>query len=216
MMRITNGVVLGLILAVAGCSGPGDKATGPAAPGKAGAPEPAAAGSAKAPGPGALSFSPATSKIEWVGTKAEGKHVGGFKEFMGFVELPDNDLSRGRIVVEIDTDSLFSDNAKLTGHLKSPDFFDVKTYPKASFATTAIKENKADGVTHTITGDLTLHGVTKSISFPVRAVLADDALTLAGEFPISRKEFGMTYGQGKVDDTVTLKVAVRAPRSSVR
>jgi hypothetical protein len=43
-------------------------------------------------------------------------------------------------------------------------------------------------------------------------VVADDALTLTGEFPISRKEFGMTYGQGKVDDTVTLKVAVRAPR----
>jgi polyisoprenoid-binding protein YceI len=212
MLRLFQCGLLCLVLAVAGCSGGNKPIDHPVGPANTGSPGPAAGAPGKGPGPGALVFTPANSKIEWVGTKAEGKHLGGFKEFTGFVELPDNDLTRGRIVVEIDADSLFADNGKLTGHLKSPDFFDVKTYPKASFVTTAIQETKADGATHTLTGDLTLHGVTRSISFPAKVTLAGDALSLTSQFQISRKEFGMTYGPGKVDDAVTIKVTVRVPR----
>jgi polyisoprenoid-binding protein YceI len=162
--------------------------------------------------PGALALAPANSKIEFLGTKAGGQHTGGFKNFSGSVELAGGELAGGRISVEIDMNSVWSDNPKLTGHLKTADFFEVRTYPKASFVTTSIQPSKEDGATHKITGDLTLHGKTNSISFPAQVTLADDALTLNSKFTISRKAFGIVYGEGKIHDPVTLTITVRVPR----
>src|SRR5205823_6223661 len=79
----------------------------------------------------ALELTADNTKIEWVGTKPGGQHKGGFKQLAGTVDLAGNDPTKASIVVEIETDSLFSDNPGLTGHLKTPDFFEVKTYPKA-------------------------------------------------------------------------------------
>ena len=162
------------------------------------------------PPPGAIVITPENSKIEFVGTKPNGKHDGGFKKFLGGIEATDKAVSK--VSVEIDTNSLFSDNPKLTGHLKTPDFFDVVSHPKASFNSTSIKAEAGKVETHTITGDLTLHGVTKSISFPARIDATADSVNIASEFKISRYDFGMNYGKGKVDEQVTIKVAVKAPR----
>src|SRR4051794_37742283 len=75
------------------------------------------------------------TKITWVGTKgAAGKHEGGFKTVTGAAVVEGDALTR--VSVEIDMDSLYSDDPKLTGHLKSPDFFGVKTNPKARFEST--------------------------------------------------------------------------------
>ncbi len=72
--------------------------------------------------------------------------------------------------MEINAGSLYSDVGKLTQHLKSPDFFGVDTYPKASFVSSKI-ESAVDGSnTHKITGELTLHGVKKEITFPAKIV----------------------------------------------
>jgi len=211
-------LVLVAVLAAAGCNGANDAnpkaAGGSGDASRTGAPSAGAGGGVelKAPPAGALVLNPENTKIEFVGTKPDGRHEGGFKNFKGGVELPGNDASAAKISVDIDTTSLYADNPKLTGHLKTPDFFDVKTHPKASFVTTAIKPDAAGGGTHTVTGDLTLHGVTKSISFPATIDLKPDAFSLNSEFKINRGDFGMTYGAGKVDDPVTIKVSLRAPR----
>src|SRR5262245_59978769 len=113
---------------------------GPSAP--SAAPEEAASGSAtplNEPAAGALVINQENSKIEFVGSKPEGKHNGGFQAFLGGIELPGDDVTAAKIAVEIDANSLYSDNPKLTAHLKSPDFFDVKAHPKASFVSTAVK-----------------------------------------------------------------------------
>src|SRR5262249_58222665 len=123
-----------------------------------------------------------------------------------------DDPTTARVAVEIVTDSIYSDEQRLTGHLKTPDFFEVKTYPKATFVTTAIKAGGSGGATHTVTGDLTLHGVTKSITFPATITVAADAATLTSEFTINRLDFGMTWGQDKVHDQVVIKLNVKAPR----
>ena len=69
-------------------------------------------------------------------------------------------------------DSIWTDTEKLTGHLKSADFFDVAKFPKSTFESTEIKagssDAKAKDATHTVTGNLTLHGVTRSIQFPAK------------------------------------------------
>jgi polyisoprenoid-binding protein YceI len=146
------------------------------------------------------------TKVAWTGTKTGGKHDGGFKNVTGTATAS---AKTGLVLnVEIDTTSLFSDDAKLTGHLKSPDFFSVKDHPKATFVSTRI-DPTATGFT--VNGDLTLLGKTKAISFPAQIAIGN-ALTLDAAFTINRADFGMSYGKGKVDDTVSLKVSVNAPK----
>lgn len=109
------------------------------------------------------------------------------------------------VQVDIDTKSLTTDIEKLTNHLKSPDFFDVNEHPKATFKSTSITP-ASDGKVK-ITGDLTLHGVTKSISFPATVTL-DKGLKLEARFDLDRTQFGMTYGAGKVENKVAMTVRV--------
>ena len=69
------------------------------------------------------------TKIEWTGTKPGGKHSGGFEKVGGTATVAEG--AGLKIDIEIDCDSLYSDDKKLTGHLKSSDFFAVKDHPKA-------------------------------------------------------------------------------------
>ena len=72
--------------------------------------------------------------------------------------------------------SLSTDEAKLTAHLMSPDFFDVRKFPTASFVSTQIRKEQRSGTTHVLVGNLTLHGVTCLVA-PRRLLVLDEALT---------------------------------------
>lgn len=154
-----------------------------------------------------VKLTPKNTKIGFVGTKPNGKHVGGFSKFSGTITFPSS-TSAGKISVTIQTTSLFSDNAKLTRHLKSPDFFNVRNKPKATFVSTKIAASDAKGATHNITGKLTLLGKTKSITFPATIGRSGDRPTLQSTFYIDRTQFGMTYGRGKINDKVKITVQV--------
>ena len=104
------------------------------------------------------------SAVTWIGSKVTGSHEGGFKNVSGELSLDGNDVETLSVSISIDVDSLYSDNERLTGHLKSADFFDVETYPTATFTSTEIRQ-EGDG--YVMVGNLNLHGITKSISFPV-------------------------------------------------
>ena len=110
-------------------------------------------------------------------------------------------------MINIETDGLEPDDAKLTGHLKSPDFFEVKKFPEAKFVSTGIKAEKEG---FTVTGDLTLRGKTKSIKFPAKIENKNGTATLNADFKIKRSDWGMTYGAGMIDDDVKLTVSVKA------
>lgn len=141
------------------------------------------------------------STVEWVGAKVTGDHKGGFKTFTGKLHLtPENKLAK--VTFEVDTTSVFSDADKLTEHLKAADFFDVAQFPKASFETTEIKEGSdKEGFGYTVTGNFTIRGVTKGISFPANFKVDGDAVEAASEFTINRKDFGINYA-GKADDLI--------------
>src|SRR5688572_29531619 len=95
------------------------------------------------------------TKIEFVGTKPTGKHEGGFKKLSGTATVSDGGM---KIEAEIDCTSLYSDDPKLTQHLKAPDFFSVKDHPTAKFTSTKIEKNDAGYV---VTGELTMLGKAK-------------------------------------------------------
>lgn len=149
------------------------------------------------------------TKVEFTGKKADGKHDGGFKKLTGTATVPDGKIESAKIEVTIETDSIYSDNPGLTTHLKNADFFDVKTNPTAKFVSTKIA---ADGDKFNVTGDLTLNGKTKSITFPAKIAATGGSLTLTAAFKIDRTQFGMVYGKGKIEDEVDLKVNVEAKK----
>src|SRR5262245_21276455 len=103
------------------------------------------------------------TKIAFTGYKPDGKHDGGFKSVTGTATRVGTDAATLKIALDIDMNTLYSDDTKLTGHLKSPDFFDVKTNPKAKFVTSKVEKSNTG---YTVSGKLTINGKTKDVSFP--------------------------------------------------
>ena len=210
-MQTSLGLTLGLSLLMAvGCEDPAKNKP------KAEVAAPVAA-SAAAVGAETLRFSAADSKVQFVGAKVTGKHDGSFGTFTGSVSLVGSDPTKSQVSVEIDSASIDSDNPKLTGHLKSADFFDVEKLPKARFESTGIKAGGDKGATHSVTGNLELHGQKKSITFPATIKLESGSAAVDAEFSINRKDFGLNY-PGKVDDLirddVVIKLTIRASKPS--
>lgn len=144
------------------------------------------------------------SYIGFEGSKITGTHTGGFGKYTGTVTVADGDIGKMRIEIVIDTRSLFSDAPGLTSKLKSADFFDVESFPTSTFASTSI-EKTADG--YAVSGNFSLHGVTKNITFPAAIVLKQDTLTAETEFSIKRFDFDIKY-PGKADDLIRDEVLI--------
>ncbi len=161
---------------------------------------------------GAGNINPQNTKIEWTGTKKGGKHDGGFRQFTGSVNPIQSPITANVITLEIDTDSLYSDTEKLTAHLKSPDFFEVKKHPNATFVSTRIEPSSSGSDTHQVTGDLTLHGTKKSITFPAKITETSDHLAIESTFTFDRTEHGITYRPEMVDKIVTVRVSAKIAR----
>lgn len=203
MRAIVFVVALGL---VAGCENPGAKvesAIVEAPSEQAQAPKPADTAPAKV-GP-QLPITPENTRIGFVGAKVTRSHEGGFTKFVGTVDLREP-IEDSIIEITIETASLYADRDKLTKHLKSADFFDVAKYPSAKFRSTKITKTETG---HTITGDLTLHGQTKSITFPATISKgADGGVSVSAEFAIDRQDFGIAY-PGMPDDLIRDKVVIK-------
>ncbi len=155
------------------------------------------------------------SKIEFVGSKVTGHHNGSFGDFSGEIDHTGNpETSRVRIAIKMD--SIATDTPDLTKHLKTADFFDVAKFPEATFVSTAIKPGGENGATHTITGNLTMHGVTKAVTFPATINVTPDAATVESSFSINRKDFGINYAgaaDNLIRDDVVLTLHIRATKA---
>jgi polyisoprenoid-binding protein YceI len=187
-----------LAMALVSCENPADKTANADVKGAVAKTEEAAAGTKYV-------FTP-DSKIEFTGSKVTGKHDGGFKSFTGHFTVKDGAPVGNDHKVEIDMASTFADAEKLTGHLKSPDFFDIEKYPKTTFDVTEIK--KTSDSAYTISGNFKLHGVEKNISFPATVSQNGDTVNIKAEFDIKRKDFGIVY-PGKADDLIRDEVIIR-------
>lgn len=163
-----------------------------------------------------LALTPDNSKVLFTGSKVTGKHDGGFTRFKGTINLVNGKASESGVAVEIETASVFTNEEKVTGHLKTADFFDVEKFPKASFTSTKIAPDTTKGAdSYTVTGDFELHGVKKTISFPATIKVGADDVSVNSEFSINRKDFGIVYA-GQADDLirdgVVIKLDLKSPR----
>jgi polyisoprenoid-binding protein YceI len=188
---------------VSGCSNPADDVPA-ASVGKASKPS-----TSTVPPPAAgdryFVFSTNSSTIQFVGSKVTRSHNGGFRNFTGEFKVLDGRLADAGNKVVIDMSSAWSDTERLTGHLKSPDFFDVARYPTATFVSTAIQQTPTGS---TVTGDLTFHGVTKGISFPAKILVTEAGVQFAAEFALNRFDFDIKY-PGKADDLIRKEVVLK-------
>jgi polyisoprenoid-binding protein YceI len=157
---------------------------------------------------GVVNLTPQNTKIQFVcahvGAKPDPR-TGGFAKFSGQAQVDPATKALKSLKVEIDTASLFTQIDKLTNHLKSPDFFEVRKYPTATFESTKIEGGPAASK---VTGKLTLHGETKDVSFPATVTVTDVGLTLHSSFSINRLDFGINYDPKRVENKVDLTVSI--------
>lgn len=123
--------------------------------------------------------------------------TGGFSEFDGIVETEDKDFSTAQIDFTAQTASVFTGNSGRDTHVKSPDFFDVNTYPQLKFVSTSVK--KIDEKHFKLLGDMTIKDVKKEIEVDVKLTgfVKDPAgkervgFFISGS--INRKDFGLKW-----------------------
>lgn len=145
------------------------------------------------------------STLKFVGAKVTKEHPGEFKSLSGEIKLSGEDPTKSSVLVTIEMKSLEIEPAKLDGHLRGPDFFDMEKYPQAQFQSTEI--SAGEGAQFNVTGNLTLHGVTKSITFPAKIELGDKKISVSAKFGINRKDFGIVY-PGMPDDLIKDEVLI--------
>ena len=186
-------------LALLSCDNPADKTT------DAEVSDPVPKDTSKTPADAVKYVFTKNSTIGFTGSKVTGAHSGGFKEFTGHFTIEDGKPVGNDHKVVIDMNSTWSDADKLTGHLKSEDFFNVEKYTTTTFDVTSIGKTDEG---YDITGNLDFHGVTKSITFPATVTKDADRIAINAEFDINRFDFNIKY-PGKTDDLIRPEVILK-------
>ena len=148
---------------------------------------------------------------------------GQFEEFSGTAHVDTAEPANSRVDLTIATASVATGNADRDGHLQSADFFDAESNPEITFVSTEVSR---DGSEWTITGDLTIKGVTKSVAIPFEETgTAQDPfgnvrVGFEGAVTVNRKDWGLTWnaaletGGVLVSEKIKLEFDVSAIRNA--
>lgn len=142
---------------------------------------------------------------------------GRFDKFTGTIVVNERDPAQSSVELEIDLNSVDTGNSQRDDHLRSPDFFNTRQYPRATFKSTRVR--KINDTTVEVRGNLTLRGVTKPLTARVtftgkgRNPRGQEIIGFETTFTIKRSEFGVNYGlNGGLSDEVRMTVSVEAIR----
>lgn len=165
--------------------------------------------------------SEAAFQVRHLLTKVRGR----FSEFAGTIEFNSDDPAQSTVSFVVQTKSIDTAQGDRDAHLRSDDFFAVEQYPTLTFESTSIHsrgDNQFD-----VVGDLTIRGITKSITLPVELLgkakdpWGNEKLAFEAEVTINRKEFGLSWnaaletGGFLVGDDVKVSLSVQgAPATS--
>jgi polyisoprenoid-binding protein YceI len=174
---------------------------------------------------GSVNLTPENTKLAWIGRKTL---VVGYEDAgkidikSGVAKVENGKVTSVSATIDMTTIGVIKsgkgkDEDKLTGHLKSEDFFNVEKYPTAELSITQAKpvsgQNGAQN--YEFSGTLTMKGITAEVSVPGVVTISQDAATLLVETKLDRTKWGVNYGSSKladsfIDDFFTLKVSVNA------
>ena len=149
---------------------------------------------------------------------------GSFSGLSGSLQLDESDYTHSKIEASIPVASLNTGDAQRDGHVKSAEFFDAEKYPAITFKSTNI--DSEGGSDYSVSGDLTIHGVTRSVTFAAEGVSepskdpwGNHRIGLSATTKINRKDFGLTWntaletGGVLVGDEVTINLEVQFIKS---
>jgi polyisoprenoid-binding protein YceI len=174
---------------------------------------------------GQYELDPSHTRIGFVARHAMVTKVrGGFNDFTGTIHIDGEAPSKSTVTVTIKSHSIDTRNADRDAHLRSNDFLQMDEYPELTFVSTAVRQT-SEG-TFEVTGDLTIKGVTQSVTIPfeyegaAKDPYGNERLGFEGSTTISRKDFGITWnatletGGVLVSDKVVLEFEVSAIKSA--
>lgn len=153
---------------------------------------------------------PQLSTLGWDGKAVTHGHNGTIQFSSGDLEVRNNMVVGGTAIVDMKTikatDITDADNhAKFVGHMSSGDFFDAPAFPTSTFkitSVTPIAGAAADADNATITGDMTIKGVTQRVSFPAKVGVKNGVAAATGKVTIDRTKFGLKYGSKSFFDSI--------------
>ena len=142
---------------------------------------------------------------------------GRFNDISGTFTIDEAAPDKSVVDITVKTESVDTDDAKRDKHLRSPDFFIAKTFPVMTFKSTSVK---SDGKDHlAVTGELTLHGVTKTVTIPVTRIgtgkdpWGGTRTGFEGELTIKRSDYGVSYMPGGLGEDVRLVLGIEGVRN---
>ena len=141
---------------------------------------------------------------------------GRFNDFSGKITIDQADPAKSSFALSIPVESIDTNNVKRDEHLRAPDYFNVKQFPTMSFQSTKVKA--IDGG-YEVTGDLTLHGVTKPVSFKLKGgdkvvefPKGTKRIGLVSTLSIVRSDFGVTTELGALGDEIPISIGIEAAK----
>lgn len=168
--------------------------------------------------------SPSKSELQWTGKKLAYGHTGLIDIRSGEISAEGDKITAGSFVIDMATirETGAEDEEKaiqLAGHLMSPDFFDAPAHPTSTFEITGVEGEKGK---YTISGNLTIKGVSKNISFPADVKVVENELTATAEVIINRNDWGVSYGSGvtgavadqAIGDDIEFKIKLTASKKA--
>jgi polyisoprenoid-binding protein YceI len=140
----------------------------------------------------------------------------------GAIHLDESNMSKSSVWVSIDVSQIETREPKRNAHLKSPDFFDVAKYPAVTFKSTRVQQESVGKLK--VTGDLSMHGVTKSVvlsvdgpTAPVKDPWGNSHIAASATTQLDRKDYGLVWnkpleaGAGMlVGDDVAVAISIEA------
>jgi len=174
---------------------------------------------------GTYTLDPAHTRIGFVARHAMVTKVrGAFNEFEGTATLDGTDPANSGVQVTISAASIDTRNAQRDEHLRGNDFLAMAEYPQITFSSTGVRQ--AGDATFEVTGDLTIKGVTNSITVPfefegaAKDPFGNQRVGFEGSVTINRKDYGITWnaaletGGVLVSDKVTLEFEISAIKNA--
>lgn len=169
-----------------------------------------------------------SSKIRFTGYGVGKSHPGNFKLTEGRVLVNGDQVAGGDFTININSMEMEEQGAifenKLKPHLLSGDFFDAAQYSNAKFEITGVEPFAGDGkdtsivagANFSVSGNLTLKGITKNVTFPAKVAVEGNTLMAKANFNIDRREWQMNYGNDNalgdkfISETVNVQVDIVA------
>ena len=146
-----------------------------------------------------VTISKTESTVTWHASKVTGSHYGKVPLSDGKLDYSNGKITGGsfemdmsKLTVEDITDA--GSNQKLTGHLKSDDFFSVTKFPKAMMKITNVKTT--DGKTYEMTANLTIKGITTPVTFPATLTMVNGKMVTSAEIKFDRTKYDIKYRSG--------------------